>query len=105
MDRNNFLGLDRFIWWVGVIEDRGDPLKMGRCRVRIFGWHDKNLDAVPSVDLPWAYPLLPVTQSQGVPNYKEGDWVMGFFLYARIGQQPVIVGVLPGIPQPSRQQA
>ena len=100
------LGLDGFIWWIGVVEERAtDPLNVGRTKVRIFGWHDKNRDAVPTVDLPWAYPLLPVTQAQGVPNYKEGDWVMGFFLDARIGQQPVIVGVLPGIPQPSRQQA
>jgi hypothetical protein len=28
-----------FIWWIGIVEDRLDPEKMGRCRVRIYGYH------------------------------------------------------------------
>ena len=28
-----------FVWWQGVVEDRDDPLKLGRCRVRIVGYH------------------------------------------------------------------
>ena len=35
----NFLGKDGFVWWKGVIENRDDPLHLGRCQVRIFGWH------------------------------------------------------------------
>ena len=37
-DRNNFIGLNGFVWWVGEIEDRMDPLNMGRVRVRIFAY-------------------------------------------------------------------
>ena len=36
---NNFIGKDGFNWWVGVVENRMDPLKLGRCQVRIFGYH------------------------------------------------------------------
>jgi len=36
---NNFAGLNGFCWWVGAVEARDDPLGLGRCRVRIFGWH------------------------------------------------------------------
>jgi len=25
-----------FVWWQGVVEDRVDPLMLGRCRVRIL---------------------------------------------------------------------
>ena len=28
-----------FVWWQGVVEDRIDPLMLGRCRVRILGYH------------------------------------------------------------------
>ena len=28
-----------FTWWQGVVEDRNDPLKLGRCRVRVLGYH------------------------------------------------------------------
>ena len=26
-------------WWIGVVEDRVDPEHLGRCRVRIYGYH------------------------------------------------------------------
>ena len=48
------LGLDGFVWFIGVVETLEDPLNVGRCKVRIFGWHDKNTDEVPIEDLPWA---------------------------------------------------
>ena len=35
--KNNFLGMDGFYWWLGVVENRNDPLKIGRVQVRIFG--------------------------------------------------------------------
>ena len=34
-----FMGTNGFVWWQGVVEDRQDPLQLGRCRVRILGWH------------------------------------------------------------------
>ena len=95
------LGFDGFIWFIGVVEGKEtDPMRAGRCRVRIFGWHDKNTDKLSTEELPWAYPLVPVTQARMLPNYREGDWVMGFFLDSRLGQQPIIFGVLPAVTQP-----
>lgn len=97
------LGQDAFVWWIGVVEGRAqDPLQVGRAKVRIFGWHDKDLDSLSTQELPWAYPILPVTHSNGIPNYREGDWVIGFFMDSHLGQLPVIWGTLPGIPQPAQ---
>ena len=95
------LGLDGFVWFIGVVETLEDPLNVGRGKVRIFGWNDKDTDAVPTDDLPWAYALVPVTHAQLLPNYRQGDWVMGFFLDSRLGQQPIIFGVLPAVVQPT----
>lgn len=96
---NYQLGMDGFIWFVGVVENMSDPLNAGRCKVRIFGWHDKNIDNLSTDDLPWATPLLPVSASTMLPNYRQGDWVMGFFMDAQLGQQPIIMGVFPSIAQ------
>lgn len=101
MSFKNFLGKDGFYWWVGVIENRMDPLALGRCQVRIFGHHeDGSSDSkirIPTQDLPWATPLYPCntgTKSFGVPEL--GDWVIGFFFDGQAGQFPVMMGVLPG---------
>jgi hypothetical protein len=32
-EQKDFAGKNGFIWWVGFVEDRKDPLKLGRCRV------------------------------------------------------------------------
>ena len=93
------IGKDGFIWFIGVVENLTDPLKVGRAKVRIIGWHDADTNKLSTDDLPWAYPVLPVTQSQNVPNYHPGDWVLGFFLDGLLAQQPLITGVLPGVPQ------
>ena len=42
MSLQNFLGQDGFIWFVGVVEDRADPQKLGRVRVRCLGYHTEN---------------------------------------------------------------
>ena len=39
------------IWWQGVVEDRYDPLKLGRCRVRILGHHTDNKEEGIYVDI------------------------------------------------------
>jgi hypothetical protein len=90
------IGMDGFAWWVGVVEDVTDPLKVGRAKVRIFGWHTEDLS---SDELPWALALAPCTHSTGVSSVKPNDWVVGFFLDGQLGQQPIIFGVLPAIPQ------
>jgi hypothetical protein len=98
-DRNSFMGLDKFVWWVGVIETRVDPLGLGRCQVRIFGWHTDNKIQLPTIDLPWAHAMLPINNSKSFQVPRIGDWVMGFFMDGESAQFPVMMGVMPGIKQ------
>jgi len=86
-----------FVWWVGVVEDRKDSLKLGRVRVRCIGWHSDNKMHLPTEQLPWALPMLPVNGTNPYPM-KEGDMVVGFFTDGDEAQEPVVMGVLPGIP-------
>ena len=97
----NFIGKDGFNWWVGIVEDRLDPLGLGRCKVRIFGWHgdmsNESKKEIPKEDLPWAVPLYPVNNSKTFSSPRVDDWVVGFFFDGPSGQFPVMMGVLPGI--------
>jgi|GEM_PF-1159480 len=97
LQESNYMGYDGFVWWVGVVEDRFDPLKLGRCRVRIAGAHTADKSLIPTVELPWAHPLMPLTDSSML-MFKEGDYVMGFYLDGPNAQHPVMMGILPGIP-------
>ena len=85
-----------FIWWVGVVEDRNDPLQIGRCRVRILGYHTDNKQDMPTDELPWAYPAMPInTPSRTTPvGPVEGTWVMGFFRDGNSAQQPVMTNII-----------
>ena len=38
-----------------VVEDRNDPTKLGRVRVRCVGYHTDNKTKIPTEDLPWAW--------------------------------------------------
>ena len=44
------------------VRDIMDPLKSGRVKVRMYGYHD-NEKMVKDDDLPWALPLHPVTSA------------------------------------------
>ena len=105
MSENYFMGLDGFIWFTGVVEDRNDPDALGRVRVRCLGFHTEDLNDIPTKDLPWATVMHPVTDPsmQGLGNTPsflvEGSWVVGFFADAKEKQQPIIIGSLPGIPE------
>jgi len=100
-----FMGLDGFVWFTGVVEDRNDPSHLGRVKVRCLGFHTDNKDDIPTKDLPWAHVMHSVTNPsmQGMgqtPSFLvEGTWVMGFFRDANEKQQPLIIGSLPGYPQ------
>jgi|ETNmetMinimDraft_30_1059905.scaffolds.fasta_scaffold09025_3 hypothetical protein len=85
-----------FIWWKGVVEDRNDPLELGRVKVRILGYHTDDKTEIPTKDLPFAYPAMPINTRPGdVPvGPVEGTWVMGFFLDGEDGQQPVMTHVI-----------
>ena len=101
---NNFLGRNGFIWFNGVVEDRQDPQKLGRLRVRCVGIHTDNKDDLPTSDLPWSQLIHPITSSgiSGLgssPGFVvEGTWVFGYFRDGQSMQEPMIIGTLPGKP-------
>ena len=103
-EQSYFMGQDGFIWFVGVVEDRNDPERIGRVRVRCLGFHTEDLNLLPTIDLPWAHVMHPVTDPSmhgmgNTPSFLvEGSWVIGFFRDAQEKQQPVIIGSLPGVP-------
>ena len=98
---NYFMGQDGFTWFIGVVEDRADPEKAGRVRVRCLGYHSADIQKIPKDDLPWASVMMPVTAgaNSGIgmsPHFLiEGTWVVGFFR-DDAEQEPVIMGALPG---------
>ena len=104
MKENYFMGMDGFVWFTGVVEDRNDPSKLGRVKVRCLGIHTENKVDIPTEDLPWAHVMHPVTDPSmngmgHTPSFMvEGTWVVGFFMDAEDKQQPVIIGTLPGVP-------
>ena len=100
--------IENMIWWQGVVEDRLDPLKLGRCRVRVLGYHTDNkieADGIPTEHLPWATPMQPITSAamNGIGTTPlgpvEGTWVFGFFRDGENAQEPVMLGTFGGIPE------
>ena len=91
---------DGFNWWIGVVEDRQDPEQIGRCRVRIFGYHTDAKELLPTEDLPWCVPIQPITSAatSGLGSSPlgpvEGTWVIGFFLDGEDMQQPAMFGTI-----------
>ena len=75
----NFIGHDGFIWWIGRVVDLNDPLSLGRCRVRIFGYHGEEKD-IPDEDLPWAVAIHPINTPNFYGTPRIGYFVFGFFL-------------------------
>ena len=98
------MGKDGFQWFVGVVEDRQDPQKLGRVRVRCLGYHTEIHEDLKTADLPWAHPMNPITSAtvSGIGQTPlgpvEGTWVVGFFSDGADAQQPIIMGTLPGVP-------
>lgn len=92
------------ITFYGIVEDRNDPLMVGRVRVRIHGIHSENKQFIATPDLPWAQVLLPTTSAglSGIGTQHglvEGSTVFGFFRDGETKQDPVITHVSAGIPQ------
>ena len=99
-----FAGREGFYWWHGVVEDVDDPMMLGRCRVRVFGHHTDDVVELPTADLPWAYPMQPITSAalSGIGTSPTGllvgSHVFGFFRDDEEGQDPVVIGSFGGIP-------
>jgi hypothetical protein len=97
-----------FVWWQGVVEYRLDPLMLGRCKVRILGYHTDNTtegSGIPTEHLPWATMMQPTTSAaiSGIGTTPtgpvEGTWVIGFFRDGEDAQEPVIMGTIGGRPE------
>jgi GH24 family phage-related lysozyme (muramidase) len=90
--------------YTGVVENRYDPLKLGRCQVRIVGLHTHDKNKLPIADLPWAMPMTPITSAsvsgigQTPLGLVEGAWVVVMFQDEDC-QYPIIIGSIGGIPQ------
>jgi len=83
---------------IGVVEDRNDPLKLGRVRVRILGLHspDRKSD-IRIADLPFATVMQPPNVSTAGPTISqlvEGTWVVVMFLDQNM-QDPLVLGSVP----------
>lgn len=95
------------LWWIGVVEDRNDPEQVGRVRVRIFGDHSDDRNAIPTTSLPWAQVMMPATSGSlgGIGDSPtgivHGSWVVGFYLDGESKQQPLVMGTIPGITAPA----
>ena len=100
---SNYFGMN-LIWWFGVVEDRNDPIKLGRVRVRCLGWHTDDKKLLPIASLPWAQCIQPVTSAatsgigRSPTGLVEGSWVFGFFMDGQEAQKPMIMGSLAGLP-------
>ena len=89
-------------WFTGVVEDRMDPLKLGRVRVRVIGLHPFQktqgpVMGIPTGDLPWMSVILPITSaamsgiSGAITGIVEGTHVYGHFL-DKYNQNGIILG-------------
>lgn len=97
-----FQGKDGFVWWFGLVESNSDSEGLGRCKVRIVGWHNENDQELPTDALPYAYPILPVNtmsvagNGQSTVGPQPGTRVFGFFADGLDGQTPIMLGTVPG---------
>jgi len=91
------------IHYYGIVEDRNDPLEIGRVRVRIHGLHTENKSLIATPDLPWSQVILPTT-SAGLSGFGtqhglvEGSTVVGFFRDETDMQDFIVLGSVAGIP-------
>jgi len=89
--------------YYGIVEDRNDPLAIGRVRVRVHGVHTDNKSDIATPDLPWSQVILPTT-SAGLSGFGtqhglvEGSTVVGFFRDETDMQDFIILGSIAGIP-------
>lgn len=87
-------------WFLGDVVSVSDPIQLGRVRVRIYGVHTSSERLIPDEDLPWAQPLMPITEggTNGLginTGIQVGARVFGVFLDGKNSQSPLVLGSLP----------
>ena len=97
----SFYGMDGLQFGIGVVEDRHDPKKLGRVRVRWLGLHTEDKEKILTKDLPWSEVMQSASDSPqaGVgtnATITEGTWVCGFAKDPGSLQDWIILGTLPG---------
>ena len=91
-----------FNWFMGIVEDRNDPKRLGRLKVRVFGEHTADKTKIPTEDLPWAQIMMPATAGSlgGVgpspTGILQGSWVVGFYIDGESKQVPLVIGTIHG---------
>jgi predicted chitinase len=88
--------------YFGIVENRSDPLLLGRCQVRVVGLHTHDKNLLPTADLPWAATMQPTTSAamNGIGHTPigpvEGTSVVLTYLDDTM-QQGLIMGTVGGI--------
>ena len=90
-------GFKNLVWFMGVVEDNNDPQKLGRVKVRCFAFHTEDKELLPTDDLPWAY-IISGNFSAAITVPQLNSWVWGFFIDGEYAQQPMLVGMMLGMP-------
>ena len=88
---------DYFRWFIGIVVNNKDPLKLGRVKVRIRGIHSPSVAQTSTNDLPWAQVIVPSTEGgiSGIgtmPQLQQGSQVIGFFIDGSSSQLPMVMG-------------
>ena len=89
--------------YYGVVENRQDPMALGRCQVRVAGVHTYDKSLLPTEDLPWSLPVSPVTSAamNGIGYTPlgpvEGTTVLIMFADGESMQQPIMFGSIGGV--------
>jgi len=91
------------VLFYGIVEDREDPLKLGRVRARISGVHTDNLAELPTRDLPWATPIQSYTSAavSGIGTSATGpvEGTLVVIIFADDTKQvPLVIGTIAGVP-------
>ena len=88
--------------YFGIVENRSDPLELGRCQVRVVGLHTHDKNLLPTSDLPWCASMQPITSAamNGIGHTPigpvEGSSVVVTYLDDTF-QQGIIMGAVGGI--------
>lgn len=95
-----YAGREGMFWWVGTVENRMDPLQLGRVQVRVFNIHTQDKALLPTELLPWASIINSSTSAglNGVglapTGLLPGSTVFGFFADGDECQLPLVWGSL-----------